>query len=288
VCRGLDHLRAELARVEGLGGEGLMVRRPGSRYEVGRSTTLLKIKSFRDAEARVLEHLKGAGRHKGRLGALLVELADGTRFSVGTGFSDAQRAAPPPVGSLITFRYQELSEGGVPRFPSFVGLRDDVAWPPAGADVAPPSSAAAASSSPAAGQTTPRGARYPRRSGGSSWSRATRARRPPAAARSGPRGRSAPRRRGWRRRGTYSPKARRGSRRQQVDALDGVAIVLQPLAGDTSCWSSRGHPTARAGRPPRLDPVPRRAGGATNCASCRSSLVQLPRPAGPPSLDHSG
>jgi DNA ligase-1 len=137
-CVGAGPPAAELARVEGLGGEGLMVRRPGSRYEVGRSTTLLKIKSFRDAEARVLEHLKGAGRHKGRLGALLVELADGTRFSVGTGFSDAQRESPPPIGSLITFRYQELSDSGVPRFPSFVGPRHDVAWPPAGADAAPP------------------------------------------------------------------------------------------------------------------------------------------------------
>jgi DNA ligase-1 len=125
ICTGLDHLRAELARIEALGGEGLMLRQPESRYEVGRSVTLLKVKNFRDAEARVVEHLKGAGRHKGRLGALLVELANGTRFSVGTGFSDAEREAPPPVGSSITFRYQELSEGGVPRFPSFVRVRGD-------------------------------------------------------------------------------------------------------------------------------------------------------------------
>jgi DNA ligase-1 len=126
TCASLEHLRLELARVEALGGEGLMVRQPGSRYEVGRSTTLLKIKSFHDAEARVLGHQPGAGRQKGRLGALLVELPDGTRFSVGTGFSDAERGAPPAIGSVITFRYQELSDGGVPRFPSYVGARVDV------------------------------------------------------------------------------------------------------------------------------------------------------------------
>jgi DNA ligase-1 len=136
VCSGLDHLRAELARIEALGGEGLMLRQPRSRYEVGRSVTLLKVKSFRDAEARVLEHLQGAGRHKGRLGALLVELVDGTRFSVGTGFSDAERGAPPPVGSVITFRYQELSDTGVPRFPSYVGVRDDAVWPTTSSPVA--------------------------------------------------------------------------------------------------------------------------------------------------------
>src|SRR4030095_8450509 len=101
VCRGHDHLREELARVEALGGEGIMARKPRSTYEAGRSSTLLKVKSFHDAEARVVAHAAGAARHKGRLGALVVELADGTGFNVGTGFSDAEREAPPPVGSII-------------------------------------------------------------------------------------------------------------------------------------------------------------------------------------------
>jgi DNA ligase-1 len=130
LCGGIDALKAELARVEALGGEGLMLRRPGSRYVVGRSTTLLKVKSFRDAEARVVAHLPGEGRHEGRLGALLVERPGGTRFSVGTGLSDAQRESPPPIGSVITYRYQELTDAGVPRFPSFVGVRHDVKLPP--------------------------------------------------------------------------------------------------------------------------------------------------------------
>ena len=50
-------------------------------------------------------------------------MPDGTTFSVGTGFSDAEREAPPAVGSMIVYRYQELSDGGVPRFPSYVGIR---------------------------------------------------------------------------------------------------------------------------------------------------------------------
>jgi DNA ligase 1 len=127
-CQGEAHLREELRRIEGLGGEGLMLREPGSRYVAGRSMTLLKVKSFRDAEAKVVKHLPGTGRHKGRLGALEVVLRDGTSFSVGTGFSDKEREAPPPVGSIITFRYQELSRDGVPRFPSYVGIRADPEW----------------------------------------------------------------------------------------------------------------------------------------------------------------
>jgi DNA ligase-1 len=128
-CLGIAHLKEELERVKALGGEGLMLRQPSSLYVAGRSSTLLKVKTFQDAEARVIGHQKGAGRHKGRLGALLVQLTDGTEFSVGTGFSDAERGNPPPIGCTITFRYQELSDGGVPRFPSYLGVRRDEPTP---------------------------------------------------------------------------------------------------------------------------------------------------------------
>src|SRR5205823_14491049 len=124
-CRSVFDLRNELARINALGSEGLMLRRPASMYEAGRSTSLLKVKTFKDAEALVIGHEPGAGRHKGRLGALLVQLANGVRFAVGTGLSDVQRLNPPAIGSTITFRYQELSDAGVPRFPSYVGARQD-------------------------------------------------------------------------------------------------------------------------------------------------------------------
>ena len=130
VCTGMDHLREELRRVEALGGEGLMLRQPKSMYAIGRSSTLLKVKTFHDAEATVIGHAPGTGKHKGRLGALIAKLADGTTFNVGTGFSDAEREAPPAIGAVITFRYQELSNDGVPRFPSYVGeLADQGAEP---------------------------------------------------------------------------------------------------------------------------------------------------------------
>jgi DNA ligase-1 len=126
-CKSLEALRAELTRIESLGGEGLMLRQPGSKYVAGRSATLLKVKTFHDAEAVVVGHQAGAGRHKGRMGALLVRLSDGTDFAIGTGFSDRERENPPAIGATVTFRYQELSDGGVPRFPSWVGVRVDVA-----------------------------------------------------------------------------------------------------------------------------------------------------------------
>jgi DNA ligase 1 len=126
LCRGLAHLQSELARVEQLGGEGLMLRKPGSEYIEGRSSTLLKVKTFHDAEARVVDYVAGSGKYKGKTGGLLVELKDGTRFSVGTGLSDAERNSPPSIGTIIVFRYQELTDNGIPRFPSYIGIREDV------------------------------------------------------------------------------------------------------------------------------------------------------------------
>lgn len=130
ACKSVEGLRAELKRIEALGGEGLMLRQPGSKYHVGRTAALLKVKSFHDAEALVVGHQAGEGRHKGRMGALLVQLADGTEFAIGTGFSDREREHPPEIGATVTFRYQELSDGGVPRFPSWVGVRIDATVKP--------------------------------------------------------------------------------------------------------------------------------------------------------------
>jgi DNA ligase-1 len=123
--RDAGHVREELARVEALGGEGLMLREPGSKYVVGRSATLLKVKSFLDEEAVVVGHQAGTGRHKGRMGAIVVRMGSGVEFSIGTGFSDKEREEAPAVGATVRFRYQELSEGGVPRFPSYTGVVEE-------------------------------------------------------------------------------------------------------------------------------------------------------------------
>jgi DNA ligase 1 len=126
ICAGHDDLQVRLDAVEAQGGEGLMLRAPGSKYTAGRTTDLLKVKRFKDAEARVVDFEDGKGRHKGRVGSLICELSDGTRFKIGTGLSDAERESPPSVGTIVTFRYQELTDGGVPRFPAFVRVRRDI------------------------------------------------------------------------------------------------------------------------------------------------------------------
>jgi DNA ligase-1 len=101
----------------------------------------------------------GKGKHKGVTGALKCVMASGKvsmndslinalfdpedqKFSVGSGLTDKQRRAPPKVGTIITYRFQELTRDGVPRyfielfchyfllpylfrFPTFVGIPVD-------------------------------------------------------------------------------------------------------------------------------------------------------------------
>lgn len=117
-------LQARLDHVVAAGGEGLMLHRADAPYHAGRSDDLLKLKPFLDREARVVAYLPGKGRNAGRLGALLVEDEGGHRFRIGSGFSDAQRDQPPPLGSQITYRYRGLTAKGLPRFPVFLRLRE--------------------------------------------------------------------------------------------------------------------------------------------------------------------
>lgn len=119
-------LLQRLQKVDQAGGEGLMLHRGDSLYRAGRTDDLLKLKLHDDAEARVIAHLAGKGRHQGRLGALLVETTDGVRFRLGTGFTDAQREVPPAIGSWVTYRYRGFNESGIPRFASFLRVRSDM------------------------------------------------------------------------------------------------------------------------------------------------------------------
>ena len=118
-------LQQQLKTLVAQGAEGLMLHRADALWAPGRSDALRKLKPLPDDEARVVAHVPGKGRLQGKLGALQLELPGGQRFALGTGLSDADRLAPPPIGSLVTYRYRGLTPSGVPRFASFVRQRAD-------------------------------------------------------------------------------------------------------------------------------------------------------------------
>lgn len=118
-CESLQHMCNELEKVENKGGEGIMLRKPGSFYQGQRSNTLLKVKNFLDDEATVIGYEEGKGKYTGSIGALKVKGPRGRHFKIGSGLTDLDRRNPPPIGTKITYRYQELSNDGVPRFPTY-------------------------------------------------------------------------------------------------------------------------------------------------------------------------
>ncbi|MCK5071347.1 MAG: DNA ligase [Desulfocapsa sp.] len=120
-----EELKQILNEIEDLGGEGIVVIKIGSMYVDGRSMEILKVKKFHDAEAIVVDYTPGKGKHQGRIGSIVVELASdrSISFSIGTGLSDKDRQTPPPLGAMITFKYTGFYLSGKPKFPSFLRVR---------------------------------------------------------------------------------------------------------------------------------------------------------------------
>lgn len=114
-----------LGQIVAQGGEGLMLHRADAPYVTGRSEVLYKLKPQQDAEAQVIGHTPGRGRHAGRVGALHVRDEAGREFLLGSGLSDAQRESPPPIGSWVTYTHRGETRLGLPRFATFVRQRDE-------------------------------------------------------------------------------------------------------------------------------------------------------------------
>lgn len=140
----IDHC---LESVTGLGGEGLMLRRPGSFWFPNRSYDLLKVKKLLDMEGTVIGYTAGeetalGSKLLGLMGSVRLRLDSGVEMSL-SGFTDQERemwmldgssardhlANRPgmavdtticqsyqfPVGSRITLHYRELTNDLVPK-----------------------------------------------------------------------------------------------------------------------------------------------------------------------------
>jgi len=118
------NLQKFLKEIEAKGGEGVVVRNPRSPYIAKRTSNALKVKSFYDTECKVTRYIKGNGKFRDMLGSLECKLENGTLFKIGSGFTNQERKNPPPIGSIITFKYKEFTKYGKPRFPVFLRIRE--------------------------------------------------------------------------------------------------------------------------------------------------------------------
>lgn len=108
------------------GGEGVVVRDPNAPYERKRSQNALKYKKFHDAECKIIAINHGKGKYKNAMGSVICkDLQSGKSFKIGSGFSDEERANPPKIGTIITYKFQNLTAKGKPRFPVFLRVRRD-------------------------------------------------------------------------------------------------------------------------------------------------------------------
>jgi DNA ligase 1 len=155
VIHSKEELLAYEAGALSQGFEGVMVRKMHGPYKYGRSTLkeeyLLKLKRFHDGEAVVLDvtHLrhnsndaivnglgykerstKKAGMQATKmLGSMTVkDTKTGIVFDVGSGFTEEERIMwwiNKPIGRMIKYKSQQAGAKDKPRFPVFMGFRDD-------------------------------------------------------------------------------------------------------------------------------------------------------------------
>jgi len=119
VCRNAVHLDEVFAELCDSGAEGVMLRQPGSAYEGKRSNRLLKYKPFQTDEAEVIGYESGTGRLTNMVGSLILKWK-GIVFCAGSGLTDELRAIPPAIGSIVSFGFCGLTDGSVPRHPTFI------------------------------------------------------------------------------------------------------------------------------------------------------------------------
>jgi DNA ligase-1 len=118
------HLADFLKAVEENGAEGAVVRDGALAYYTRRDNNALKVKSYIDDECTVVGYTKGQGKYESMIGSLSCRMKDMQVIDVGSGLSDHQRAVPPKIGAIITFKYYGLTSKGKPRFPVFLHVRD--------------------------------------------------------------------------------------------------------------------------------------------------------------------
>jgi DNA ligase-1 len=110
------------------GYEGTIVRQAKAMYEAGRSMGLQKIKQFDDAEFEVTGVQPGRGRMS-KCAIFTCSAETGATFACKMeGALDTSKpylANPDTaLGEMLTVRYQGVTDGGVPRFPIGVSVRD--------------------------------------------------------------------------------------------------------------------------------------------------------------------
>jgi len=156
VINNIDELLAFEKKSLSEGFEGIMLRSIDSPYKFGRSTLrqswLLKLKRFTDSEAIIIDlyeqmtndndafvnelgHTKRSSHQDGKVSAGTLggfnvkDIKSSVEFKIGSGFDDSMRTniwrnKNSYIGKVIKYKSQKSGEKTKPRFPVFLGFRD--------------------------------------------------------------------------------------------------------------------------------------------------------------------
>ena len=132
-CKNSQDLDVFLENIILLKGEGVIIKKGDLAYQEGRSSNILKVKKFYDAEGLVIginykkknENNNKTNKNKinKKMKSLKIKLPNNIIFNLGGGFSNIQRINHPKIGDIITYKYYGLTKYKKPKFASFLRIR---------------------------------------------------------------------------------------------------------------------------------------------------------------------
>lgn len=122
--KNLQDLYHHLQNIIDRGGEGLVIREKNLAYYTGRKKAAMKLKPYQDSECKITQYFKGKGKFEGMVGSFLCQ-DQNQRIRIGSGMDENFRKNPPPLGTIITYKFFGRTQKGKPRFPTFLRIRKD-------------------------------------------------------------------------------------------------------------------------------------------------------------------
>ncbi len=128
-CKSEEEMKARHAEYMEQGYEGVMLRNRDGMYRGVRTTALQKYKEFLDDEYEVVGFQEGQGLEAGCV-VWMCQTREGALFSCRPRGSREERQrlfeeGGSYVGRMLTVRYQEKTDAGLPRFPVGIAFRDE-------------------------------------------------------------------------------------------------------------------------------------------------------------------
>jgi DNA ligase-1 len=128
MCESRERMIELHARYVAEGYEGIMLRNKEGKYKQSRSSDLQKFKEFFDQEYEIVNFTCGEGLEEGCV-IWICKNEEGGVFNVRPRGSREERQVfydegSSYVGKMLTVRYQEKTDGGMPRFPVGITIRD--------------------------------------------------------------------------------------------------------------------------------------------------------------------